>query len=303
MKKLLLFILGLLVGFLGTETLSHPSPSPVHEPKGAPANPPLDAGANLGVAEATDAPAITAVEATPTKAANILPAVLIPGRFVLLQLEGIQYEAFLIMELQQRPKGTDRIALRADAAFMAKFRENVSRIIDHDLQAERFLLQLDQGRFNQVVGIVTDQVIERTFWPRTNDRTMIDTRRLRYSDETAAKLATVLTPEELEKWAGIGPYNAAAIFRQSVEAFAIRGLPIPTSEQIAALLGEGVARMPDGTTYHTLRFDPAAAPESMSSQQRAYLDQTRRWGNARLIVDTLNRTKVRDPDVWEIWPE
>lgn len=303
MKKLLLFIIGLLVGFLGTETLSHPRPTPVHEPKSAPANRPPDAGANVGVAETTDASAITAVEASPTKGANILPAALIPGQFVLLQQQGIQYEALLFMELGQRPPGTDGAALRADAAFMAKFRENVRQLIDRDLQAERFLLRLDQGRFNQVVGLVTDQVIERIFWSRTNDRTVIDARRLRYSDETAAKLATVLTPDELEKWAGIGPYNAAAIFRQSVEAFAIHGLPIPTSDQIDALLGAGVVSMPDGRTYRTLRFDPAAAPESMSSQQRAYLDQARRWGNARLIVDTLNRTRVRDPEVWEIWPD
>ena len=40
----------------------------------------------------------------------------------------------------------------------------------------------------------------------------------------------------------------------------------------------------------------------MNPQQRAYFSNVDRWTRASLLIRELNFIRVRDPEVWEIWP-
>jgi hypothetical protein len=302
MKKVLAFLVGVMAGFLGLEVLQAPrefvpaaradSPARTVAAKTGEATAPPAAVAPSPVGSPKDA-AATAVAVQP---ASEMPRVFFfPPPFRL-------YGSSLPADLRERLQIKDRSVLLEDAAFMARYREISRPAVELDLLARQWLLQLDPAKFSQIVELATEQAMTWYLRPGFGREDSLAKQALA-SRENAAKLAAILSPDELEAWAQVSSVNASSDFRSLIEAFASRGLPLPTREQLAALVRPGTQAMPDGQIYRTRHLDLGAAPESLNPQQRTYLINAARWSRASLLVGNLNSAKVRDPEVWEIWPE
>jgi hypothetical protein len=304
MKRILALLLGVIAGFLAFETLTAPRDfvggSAPTAATVEPAKTDTDSTSAVAVA-----PAETTVPTAPSQAPSPAAARAArerPGVFYFTPPSGF-YGTAVPSSLSKKLYQPDRPALRTDPEFMAGFREFVRTGLEKDLQALRYLVRLEAGRFGQLLEIAADQVVDRHLMPKLDRAASLEiTRQLSLAN--SRKLATVLDPSELEALAEIAPpMGLPWIFRQSIEAFAIRGLPLPTLEQLDALLAPTVYRESDGQWYRVRGFDPGSAPESMNPQQRAYLANVQRWTQARFVVTNLHNTKVRDPEVWEIWPD
>lgn len=301
MKKLLAFVLGVLVGFIGLETIGFrmagtlpSSPSPAAVP--AAVDQAVPASGDASELRATEIPSAPSAGSSGVRTASQKP-----GAFLFTASTGL-YGASAPPEVRLLRETSDRSKLRADAAYLARLRSVFRAALESDLQALRYWTRFDRAKFNQVVEIAADLMLERNLQPPLRGSAIL-ARQIEWSHESAGRLAAVLSPEELETIAEWGPlFGGFGVFRSAVEAFAIRGLPLPTREQLEELTAPRSFRGADGALYPSRTFNPAATPQSMNPQQRAYLSNVDRWTRASLLIRELNFIRVRDPEVWEIWP-
>jgi hypothetical protein len=301
MKQILVFVLGLLLGFLGLETFSASTDSLPRSRMVITTAKPAETNGTITDPETEVIPATDAKPATRSFTAA-RPASEKPGVFFFTaptNLYGTPEARAITQRLQA---ASSREMLRTDAELMAAFRRLARAGLEKDLQTLLYLTRLDPVKFSQVIDIAADQFIEQSLMPPAKGADFT-ARRQQLSTVNATKLAAVLSPDELETWAGFSRLTANGIFRASIEAFATRGLPQPTRGQLDALTAPRPMGDANGQMYLSRSFNPAAAPESLNPQQRDYLANVARWNRAQLIITNLHATKVRDPEVWEIWPE
>jgi hypothetical protein len=301
MKQILVLILGVIAGFFAFEAFASARPVPARKIAAA-----RNAPASPGTAEEPEpsvpAPAIPESNDPAVFLARARPASTRPMAFYFSRPTSL-YGNLVPPEIRNNIYKSDRAPLRNDPEFMAKLCARVVEGLENDLDPIRRLLGWDTVKSNAVVGIATEQLLESIMTPVPNDQ--LRAAMIAYSEASAPMLAKVLSPEELEAFAELlaGPIGFAADFRGLTETFASRGLTPLTREQFQAMLALRVQYGVDEQPYRVRRFEPSPTLESLDPGQRTYLENLQRWTNAQTIVNLLHTAKVRDPEVWEIWPE
>lgn len=180
-------------------------------------------------------------------------------------------------------------------ALMARARDRVAPFV--------LALELNTAQAGVLLEVAVEQSAE--WWRRTYVTTPIPQNvRDEYARELSriaeARLSTVLTPEQMEKLAGL-KFSGDGIIGM-VESFAMRGAPIPR-EHAGDLTKEEFAVNPRGSlAYRSVNtFEPP--PPWMTEAQRRYVALGNRVRAAYELQEAVRGTWIKDPDLRDIWPQ
>jgi hypothetical protein len=180
-------------------------------------------------------------------------------------------------------------------ALLARARDRVAPLV--------LALELNTAQAGVLLEVAAEQAVE---WRRRTsaDRTMSSKEREEHwrelSRNAEARLASALTPEQMEKLAGLK--HSGDGISGMVDSFAMRGAPIPR-DRAGELTKPELSVNPRGSlAYRSVNtFDPP--PSWMTEAQRRYVALGNRIRAAYELQDAVRGTWVKDPDLRDIWPE
>jgi hypothetical protein len=188
----------------------------------------------------------------------------------------------------------------ADPQFIETYRRAVSLSARNDFAPWAGLLHLNPGQFDALVEIAADQALAyRALSDANIDRPLLAARKADLSARAEARLDAVLSPEQMETLAGtslFGTWSAAA----SLDAFAAHDAPLSPAQESHLWKTEPAAGTDGNYVSHTISLE--AAEPWMTPEQRRLLANQRRWAEAAAFKQSLALTKVRDPELKDLWP-
>lgn len=166
-----------------------------------------------------------------------------------------------------------------------------------------YALQLSSPQYSALLEAIVDQA--QTYHQRRKghmNTPLHEALMAELSQATEARLATVLTPEQMEKFAVLR-FRVQAIGNMA-ESFAQRGAPLSVEQMDRLLTLKPV--VPPAEVYSASPKKAAESnpePDWKTDAQRRYETDRLRWQTAAELKDAMRSVKVKDPELRDMWPE
>jgi len=286
--KAILLILGVVFGFLVADWILHPrgesgrltqaaSTASTVEQEGAAAAP---------ASEAVPEPATT----TEDRLARARPAFEKPSVFWTLA-SGYSFSPESRIE-KEFP------GWREDSEIRAIMLAEVRRQNSPGIAALQYLVPLTETEAQQLSGIAEEEFI----FLLSTSGSLGDRIRLA-SDHARQLLEETFDRERLERISEFLPTSMAKA-QFAIDEFVNRGLPPLTPAQIDIVFGTSASGGADGRIFRERQLTfPLRIPDDATAAQRNFLETYSEQRLSGAIAISLTTAKVRDPEVFDIWPE
>lgn len=200
--------------------------------------------------------------------------------------------------------GLDASRLSAEDAADPQFKELHARALRAratDRLAPMVLaLGLNDSQFAVLLDVACDQSVA---WSRSGSsglsRDATEARGRELSAAAETRLAAVFSPAQLEQLAALRGFAHGWV--ASLDSFASRGAPLP-GERLPSLIRPDTLSTPRGTFAFTYAAPPELTTPWLTDAQRRILARQQRWSEANELVHALRSTKVKDPELKDMWP-